>query len=732
MLMRFPSTHPAIDRLADLRTNALDSVTRDRIARHLRHCARCQSDLRFLTRIDGELQTSLHAAAPANVLDRAMASRSAGERRVLAATEQLRGAHSSPWLLSSIAAAIVAIAGILVVARAPDLAAVSAQSKMRLSPSEPRVGSRIDVVYTPMAGLFGRTESLFVRARLRTADDGMYAGTVPSSRVRRVATLHRQHDGTYTGSFVLPDSVVFASLVVEDESAARLDDNDSRAWEVTTYSADHRPSFDAVNQRVNDMMGRSWDEAYKSTQQLTSLYPGDIRSWTLLEFFDNAMQGETSDSLRRPYVRTIDSLTRTLHDKAGVPEPALSQVLYRAYTRAMRGTRADSAEARYWLSRVNHEYPRNTQLAQYYAVSFSRTDYEQPARMLDSLERLYTKFAPLQGPGRNVVNVAMGAVSKTKDSALYRRWHERMLTGTADSLYRTALDYAARSEFRGEGEAAIRELLAREATTLVRARGLAETPRQFAERAQNARRRLLVALGAALIADGRSREAIDTLNQAASGVWDPQIFRSLRNGYAAAGNVRDADRMAIRLAVDPRTTRDSAEAMLRVARARSGSGAVDSSIRLARDEMNARYLARSTTRTLRGSAHLVDADGERVALRNVTGGQPAVVVFWSLHCGWALQALPGIMRAAEQLHEDGVPVVFIAGEAPSSEVKTYLKEKKWTLPVYFDSASETANAFANFGTPAYYVLDGAGRIRFNSIEDDQAELLAQVGALQSR
>ena len=350
--------------------------------------------------------------------------------------------------------------------------------------------------------------------------------------------------------------------------------------------------------------------------------------------------------------------------------------------------------------------------------------------MLDSLERLYARFAPLRGPGQNLANIAMQAASHTTNDSLQRVWRERQLAGAPDSAYRLAVVLAVHPAFRAEGEAALRALLRGSPERYSRTRSLVETRREYEERLATSRRRALVSLGTALIADGHTSAAIDTLGLAASGVWDADIFRSLRSAYLAAGDTGAADRIQVKLAVDPRTPPDSAREAMRTARARLGSAKGDSLTVAAHDEMRTRYLDRSSVKSLHSAPHVLTADGKTVALRDVTQHKPALVVFWSRECGWALDALPAITRVASRLTEDGVPIVLVAGDRPSDQVTRFLAEKKWTFPVYFDSNGEMQAAFANFGTPEYYVLDGASRIRFDRVSNDIAELIAQVDALR--
>jgi hypothetical protein len=51
------------------------------------------------------------------------------------------------------------------------------------------------------------------------------------------------------------------------------------------------------------------------------------------------------------------------------------------------------------------------------------------------------------------------------------------------------------------------------------------------------------------------------------------------------------------------------------------------------------------------------------------------------------------------------------------------------MPVLYDSKREVGAALRNFGTPAYYVLDEQGRIRFNQVSEVN-DVLLQVAAIE--
>ena len=71
---------------------------------------------------------------------------------------------------------------------------------------------------------------------------------------------------------------------------------------------------------------------------------------------------------------------------------------------------------------------------------------------------------------------------------------------------------------------------------------------------------------------------------------------------------------------------------------------------------------------------------------------------------------------------------MVFDEGPSEELTDFLAKREVTLSVYHDMNGSAKDAFTNFGTPQYFVLDTEGRIRFDQV-DGVAELIAQVAAL---
>jgi AhpC/TSA family len=731
--------HPREDVLAEYASGTLDARTRDRTSAHLRECAKCQATLRFLVKLDQALATPA-SAAPHAILTRALEARASGERHVLPKPDEVHGTQRPQhrrlgWTVAL--AASIALIVAAVVSRPDNVTASAAQSEMRISPAKARPGDSIRIVYRPSAGLFAANDKLVLRARLRMSGDGMYSSGVPASRVQAVATLHRSPNGDFSGSFVLPDSIAFVSMVVEDTAATHVDDNGDRLWEVLSYGADDKPTFDALDQRAADLMGRSWEEAYETSKRMTTMYPDRYESWNLRVFFERALFGDAGgDSLAKAYDARMKSLIASAKTRPALSESEIGSIFYARLSRAYyrpTATAADTAELAYWLARLEREHPRHMQLAQHYTFRFTPEQWKHPdAGMLDSLERLYARFAPLKGPGRNLEATAVRLAASSKDDAVYRRWSERTagVDSREDSAYALALALLRRPSLRHEGQAMLRKVLASGPEALAGARGLREDHKAYLRSADDARRVALAALGRSLIADGRTRDGLDTLGLAAKGSWDPELFRSLRAAYTAAGDSAGVLAMRARLVVDPRTPTDSLPVITTAARAQLSAAAWDSLVSAARNEMHARLLDGAINRSLRGAPSVLGDDGKTHKLRDLSGGQPTAVIFWSRHCGAAIGALPSIIEVAERMTRQGKRLIFVVDEPPSADIAQYLRSKHWALPVYHDVHGEMMSAFSNFGTPAFYVIDGASHIRFDGL-GEEPELIAQIDALRA-
>jgi hypothetical protein len=717
--MNLLSPHPDLQRLSAFAAGELPADERARTAAHMQSCAACQDQLRFIHRINEPAHSAPQPAGDA-LLERIQRSRAEGVRVILPAQDVVhRERRVGRWFTA--AAGVLIVLGAVRVFAPTAASAAADHSTLVIAPKMPQAREPITVKYTPVSGTFRGESALQLRARVRTPDDESY--TVPSSGLRVLGTLVRQRDGTFTGRVTLPDSVVFAMLAVEDSAAATVDDNVGRGWEVIVSARDGRPLFAALEQRSNDMMGRSWEQAYAAARRMTELYPDSISGWTLRQFFEGELfSGHKGDSVRRVRDVTIDRLVASAKERPQLGRNDIGSLYYRAYARAnsrggRKATQADSAEWQYWWTRIQREYPTHDQIAQRHAMWMDDRALGT-ARALDSLERLYVHFAPSQNSaGRNVVNRGVEVATALGDAALVRRWSERLYAGLPDSARRMAVLLSDRRETRTEGMRTLRTLLRDSSLNRMVVRPLGRNAAAQTRAVDDLRRTMLAALGRALLAEGQPSEALDTLRRAAEGSWDPSLFRELARSYAQAGDSVSALQMQARLLVDGRLSKSVADSLNRTGTQRLGSTQWEQSLAAARGEMHTRLLERSISRGVSTSARVASRDGASHALAALTGAKPALVIFWSRNCGYALDAVPRIQTVVTRLRAAGTPVVFVVDEAPSADMDAALAEKQITWPVYYDVQASLGDAMRNFGTPQYYVLDGAGRIRFAALEE---------------
>lgn len=66
----------------------------------------------------------------------------------------------------------------------------------------------------------------------------------------------------------------------------------------------------------------------------------------------------------------------------------------------------------------------------------------------------------------------------------------------------------------------------------------------------------------------------------------------------------------------------------------------------------------------------------------------------------------------KRLAPSGTPVIVVSADSLTADDRATLRARGGTFPVYTDVGHRAQQAFSNFGTPAFYVLDEAGRVRF--------------------
>ncbi len=101
-------------------------------------------------------------------------------------------------------------------------------------------------------------------------------------------------------------------------------------------------------------------------------------------------------------------------------------------------------------------------------------------------------------------------------------------------------------------------------------------------------------------------------------------------------------------------------------------------------------------------------------------GRPVLVEFWTYGCSNCRNTLPWLKAAYERYEDRGLTIVGVhtpefAHERDADKVRAAVRKLGIAYPVMLDPESSYWNAFNNRYWPAFYLIDGAGRIAANAI-----------------
>ncbi|HVD04514.1 MAG TPA: redoxin domain-containing protein, partial [Gemmatimonadaceae bacterium] len=699
--------HPGLDELSDfLAGSAADS--RARVAAHLEGCQTCRESLQFLRSASAAAEAMPTGELSPMLRARVLASRQAGQRVILPTADTTLLPRR--WLLPVAAAILLVLVAGAIVARHPrEVEAGTTSGTLTFTPAAPQAGEHVRVRYQPAAMLSGQ-RSVTLRARLRSENGESYNQGIPTVTVavlRRAAPGAR---GTFAGEFTLPDTVVYGAFAVEDSSASVVDDNASRAWEILVSDAAAKPRFEALDQRAKDMMGRNWEEGFATAKSMVTLYPNDLRGWTWLHSFHSWLGSADDDSIRALHRARFAAFDSGFTHET-VPTSADKGLM------AWYGQGIDSSAAARWRERLLREAPTNAFAIQWRLMDVLdalRTD-KDTALALRRLDTLWTEAPPDRLT--QVADYATSIAIKTGDTTVIRRWTTRLQQSAHDgrnSSRWVATRFAQLSTLRGEGIRRLRAELDTLAMLSPSDRALDETVARQRARHAATGRRMLAALGQALVAAGQYSAAREALVEASATGWSLDVFRAVQAASLAAGDTTRALSIAARLTVDPRTPQAAVDSLSRAGERRFGVAGWRLRVDSARVEFVERMLADASVRSLPSGTRVRDLNNRPRELRDLSRGQTMVVVFWSRTCGPAIEALPRVNAIAARLARDGVRVVGIVDETSASlELKAFLTDKQVTVPTYLDAWHEASRAFNQWGTPNFYVLDADGRVRFD-------------------
>lgn len=710
-------THPSLEQLSRFAEAADDDRFRMRLAAHLERCQRCRNAVAFLRRLGGAVERLPAGDAPRGLRERILSDRTAGARAILPTADPVRVAHRPALRVAGVLLAIGV--GVMLFARGPEAVAFGASGELVLRPAHPMRGATISVTYRP-GGLLEGQRPLVLRARYRTAADEEYNSGIATHTVATLEGAGRTRDARFT----LPDSVVYAVFAVEDTAARIIDDNSGRYWELLVTDGSGKPLFEALDQRGHDMMGRNWEEGFATAQQMIRDYPNRIEAWSRLRAF-HGWTGTLDDSVAAFHRAKAREFAATFASRADLSDIELGYLAWYAYTAG------DSTLAAEWRARLMREAPSNEFAVQWRLVEILKRLWSMgdTAAALDAFEALWPEAATRSA---QVARYAGGIAWRTDNPALIRRWSERLIRHDRDpraTSRAVATRYTRLPALRAEGMTRLRNAVAALDTLRPEDRRLGETVEEALARQDAARRAALAALGPALLAEGRRGAGLDTLALAVERGWDLALFRDVAAARLEAEDTIGALGMHALVAADPRNGAAVIDSLMPLIRSSVGDAWWRDRLHQAQDAFRARMLARTKSRPVEMRARVEDARGASYELGDLLRGRTSLVVFWSRFCAPAVEALPLVDSIAAILTERGTQVLSIVEHKPSADLDAFMREQALSMPVYHDVRQEAGHAFNQWGTPAYYLVDAQGYVRFD-YANPVDELIAQAEALR--
>ncbi len=626
--------------------------------------------------------------------------------------------RTSRWWKRLAAVAACAVIGVMMLRPTAAIEAGMISGAMTMSPAMPQPGQVVQVRYTAGA-LLGRPATLRLRARIRTVHGGNYVTNEP---VVSIGTLSRADGTLYTGSFTLPDSIVFAALAVEDGASTDVDDLGGRTWEVLRSGADGEPTLAALEQRTNDLMGRSWEQGLQGVRRMVRLYPDSVASWRWLSLYESWMALAT-DSTRAAHKKQLARFSARDLNNPKLSAEEISAMVW--YARSL-----DSTIAAPWMARLLREAPTHSTAIYLRGLDALQGVWAAKLDTASALKALESLWPGVPDDRREWL-AGHGADFAAHDTARAAVWAERMLAAsrTTPAKRDAAQRLLGMPSQRVRGENALRELL-KTSTVQTERRMLDESAAAHTARVERMRRATLAVLGQALAKDGKLAAARDTLERATFGGWDVGAYGTLADVYLKLGDTTRAVSSWANVAIDPRTSSSRRAALDSSAKRVGALNAWPVAQRASRIVMADRVLERAINRRV-DDVQLTKLDGTTHQLSSLRGAQATVVLFWSHECGYAIEAVPELQDLRKQLEKRGIPFVWVAdANRVTPELTQTLKEKRVQEPIYLDATGKATATFNNWGTPMLYVLDSKGRVAFQGTSD-HSQILLYAEALKS-
>ena len=103
-------------------------------------------------------------------------------------------------------------------------------------------------------------------------------------------------------------------------------------------------------------------------------------------------------------------------------------------------------------------------------------------------------------------------------------------------------------------------------------------------------------------------------------------------------------------------------------------------------------------------------DGEAPTPKSLEG-RVVMVEFWGTWCGPCVRSMPRVQELHDRYGKRGLVVLAISYETPE-QMRAFLAERSYTMPVGSDPEKKVVSAFGVRGWPSTFVVDKEGRIAY--------------------
>ncbi|MEL7610260.1 MAG: TlpA disulfide reductase family protein [Bacillota bacterium] len=107
-----------------------------------------------------------------------------------------------------------------------------------------------------------------------------------------------------------------------------------------------------------------------------------------------------------------------------------------------------------------------------------------------------------------------------------------------------------------------------------------------------------------------------------------------------------------------------------------------------------------------------DAEGNSVSLSDFQG-KPVVINFWASWCGYCTDEMPLFQEIYKDYGEQAAFMMINLTDGSRETLKSaksFIEDKGYTFPVYFDTELEAAYAYNTYSIPVTYFIDANGNI----------------------